>query len=88
MRATFAVTAILAASTAYAIDGPSEDQIKGLIGSFLKETVYLNRMSDISECAVNSKGSIDAVRNVWDSFAHGEEFGAIDHGLKAAIAIS
>ena len=45
-------------------------------------------MSDISECAVNSKATIDSVRNVWDSFAHGEEFGAIDHGLKAAIAVS
>ena len=54
MRSTFAVTAILAASTASALDPPTSDQIKGLISGFLSETVYLNRLTDIGGCAVNS----------------------------------
>ena len=62
MRPTFAVTAILAASTASALDGPTNDQIKGLISGFLAETVYLNRLTGIGGWAVNTEASIDAVR--------------------------
>ena len=44
-------------------------------------------MSGIGGCSVHGKETIDAVRNVWTSITTGEEFGAFDDALKAALSI-
>ena len=89
MRSLFAVTAILAASTVEAQDipKPTKEQMFQLIGSFMEELVYLNRLSGIGECAVNGRESIDAAMSVWESITGGEEMQAFDDSLKAALAI-
>ena len=44
-----------------------------MIGAFMAETIYLNRLSGIGGCVVNGRESVDAALTAWNSMTSGDE---------------
>ena len=61
--------------------------IAEVISVFMGETVYLNRLMGIQNCAVNGEATVNAVLKTFNHIMEGKEMEAIGDAIEAAAIV-
>ena len=58
-----------------------------MVGAFVAELIYQNRLNSLSQCAVGGKETYDAITEAVNAMTKGDEHSAFVDGIKAMNSI-